>query len=83
MLVDMMERLRNLRSNSKERDLCLEMDSSSVHWPSWITNDLLEEDDANSHQDPDYFLTEGTGENSLTTSSMAARKYNLRPRSRH
>ncbi|KAK1568505.1 hypothetical protein Q3G72_025271 [Acer saccharum] len=87
MLVDMMEKLRNLRSNSKERDLCLEMDSSisdnSVHWPSWITNDLLEEDDANNHQDPDYFLTEGTGENSLTTSSMAARKYNLRPRSRH
>ncbi|KAH7511131.1 hypothetical protein JRO89_XSUnG0222000 [Xanthoceras sorbifolium] len=84
MLVDMMERLRNIRSNSgKERDLCLEMDTSSytsVHWPSWITNDLL--DDADSRQDPDYFLPEEIGENSITTSSMA-RKYNLRPRGRH
>ncbi|CAM8983774.1 unnamed protein product [Rhodiola kirilowii] len=74
-LIDKVKWMEKNRSTSWDTD---DMDEDDdIIWSKWIDTDKTEE--VEKLEDPDYFIQEEVGENSITTSSNA-RRYNLRRR---
>ncbi|KAL9659277.1 hypothetical protein QQ045_024082 [Rhodiola kirilowii] len=70
--VNWMEKNRNSSWDADDMD-----EDDDIVWSKWIDTDITE--DVGKLKDPDYFIQEEVGENSITTSSNA-RRYNLRRR---
>lgn len=70
--VNWMEKNRNSSWQANDMD-----EDDDIIWSKWIDTDVTE--DVDKLEDPDYFIQEEVGENSITTSSNT-RRYNLRRR---
>ncbi|KAF8398899.1 hypothetical protein HHK36_014763 [Tetracentron sinense] len=75
MLLTLIEKINYIEKNKFSPDMDYDVSLSS-----WIDADLTE--DVDYCDDPEYFLPEEVGENSVTTTSIM-RKYDLRPRRLH